>query len=308
MFFADSKKAISTKEMVIVFAIILLLFGMIFLTKLPQGSMGVCYAKNCYDLKTKMDCENFLQQGICQWNLNTIDKKYYCTNPECYNYKDKSSCNSNYFKYGCTWNNYSSTQGNCIMQNCNNIYTKSECDTTPKALYCSWTNSQCNSQRYIQVSEISQTCQKYSNKKAQCSAYNQCSWRPGGYGILTSGSNQAPFILWFVWTAINVFLILFLIALMGYGTLEQFPAMINLGIIAFAINIITRYIEFIIDFGGYRSLSLIFISGGILLIFGGWLIEKWRRSLMAKISEVPQNTPEYIEQAKKTKPSKRKRN
>ena len=36
------------------------------------------------------------------------------------------------------------------------------------------------------------------------------------------------------------------------------------------------------DFWGYTSLALIFITGGIVLLGGGFLIEKWRRNLMAK--------------------------
>ena len=40
---------------------------------------------------------------------------------------------------------------------------------------------------------------------------------------------------------------------------------------------------FVFDFWGYTSLSVLFIIGGIILILGGWLIEKWRRKLLEEI-------------------------
>ena len=52
---------------------------------------------------------------------------------------------------------------------------------------------------------------------------------------------------------------------------------------AFGGNILTRYIGFIMDLWGYMTLSIIFISGGIILIFAGWLIERWRRKLVREV-------------------------
>ncbi len=56
----------------------------------------------------------------------------------------------------------------------------------------------------------------------------------------------------------------------------------------FALDIATRYIGFMIDFWGYTSLSILFISGGIILLVGGWLFEKWRRTLIARAKSTSQ--------------------
>ena len=88
--------------------------------------------------------------------------------------------------------------------------------------------------------------------------------------------------LWAVWIFSNIILILLIVGIIFYGTWQKLPKLINLGIVFFGLDIITRYLGFIMDLWGYTSLSVIFITGGIVLLAGGWLVEKWRRNMINK--------------------------
>ncbi|GEM_PF-3942335 len=88
--------------------------------------------------------------------------------------------------------------------------------------------------------------------------------------------------LWGVWLFSNIIFLIMIIGIIGYGTWQKLPNVINLGIFFFSLDILMRYIGFIMDFWGYTSLALIFITGGIVLLGGGFLIEKWRRNLVTK--------------------------
>lgn len=101
------------------------------------------------------------------------------------------------------------------------------------------------------------------------------------YGTISLG-------LWFLWIFSNIVFILFILALIGEGTRQNSKSLVNLGIAAFIIDILSRYIGFIRDLWGYTSMAIIFIVGGITLLIGGWLVEKWRRSLTQKIGQGPQ--------------------
>ena len=94
--------------------------------------------------------------------------------------------------------------------------------------------------------------------------------------------------LWGVWIFSNILFLIIIIGIIGYGTWQKLPNVINLGIFSFSLDVLTRYIGFIMDFWGYTSLALIFITGGIVLLGGGFSIEKWRRNLVAK-SQIPQS-------------------
>ena len=94
--------------------------------------------------------------------------------------------------------------------------------------------------------------------------------------------------LWGVWIFSNILFLIIIIGIIGYGTWQKLPNVINLGIFSFSLDVLTRYIGFIMDFWGYTSLALIFITGGIVLLGGGFSIEKWRRNLVTK-SQVPQS-------------------
>jgi hypothetical protein len=58
----------------------------------------------------------------------------------------------------------------------------------------------------------------------------------------------------------------------------------------FALDIITRYIGFVSDFGGQIGFAVMSIIGGIILIFGGWSIEKWRKRLIERTQSNKQQT------------------
>lgn len=102
------------------------------------------------------------------------------------------------------------------------------------------------------------------------------------FSWILGSKGEASIRLWALWIFINLIFILIILAAIVYGTWQKFSKIINLGIIFFALDIITRYIGFIMDLWGYTSLSIIFITGGIILLGGGWFIEKWRRNLILK--------------------------
>ncbi len=107
----------------------------------------------------------------------------------------------------------------------------------------------------------------------------------GGYG-----GEKTPLGLWAIWIFANVIFILLILGVIGYGTWQKIPEIINLGIVFFSLDILTRYIGFAIDFWGYTGLSIVFIAGGIILLAAGYFIEKWRRNLVSQV-KIPDNRP-----------------
>lgn len=127
----------------------------------------------------------------------------------------------------------------------------------------------------------SSSCNDYNNKKSECSSQNDCKWQP-----TTSywSRGKVPGSVWFVWILMNIFFILFILTVIGYGTLIKSSSIINLGITFFILDVISRYIGFMMDLYGYKFLlPIVFITGGILLIGGGWLIARWRKKLLGEI-------------------------
>ncbi|MBT4135251.1 DUF2157 domain-containing protein [archaeon] len=94
--------------------------------------------------------------------------------------------------------------------------------------------------------------------------------------------------LWFMWLFDNFLFILVILAVIGYGTRYKSAKIVNLAIIFFALDIVTRYIGFVMDFGGQIGFAVMSILGGIILIAGGWGIEKWRRHLVEKTNKKAQ--------------------
>ena len=111
--------------------------------------------------------------------------------------------------------------------------------------------------------------------------------------LFDGGYENVSLALWGVWIFSNVIFLILIIGIVGYGTWQKLPNVINLGIFFFSLDILTRYIGFIMDFWGYTSLALIFISGGIILLGGGFLIEKWRRNLVAKSQTTQSSVQRY---------------
>jgi len=129
----------------------------------------------------------------------------------------------------------------------------------------------------------------------------------GSTALIADEQTSSPFggrvenvslAVWAVWIFSNVIFLILIIGIIGYGTWQKLPNVINLGIFFFSLDILTRYIGFIMDFWGYTSLALIFISGGIILLGGGFLIEKWRRNLVIK-SQTAQNSAQQYNRVRK---------
>jgi uncharacterized membrane protein len=73
-------------------------------------------------------------------------------------------------------------------------------------------------------------------------------------------------------------------ALAGWGVRDARPERINLGIAAFALTVLFFYFSSVMDKLG-RSASLIIL--GIVFLGGGWLLERTRRRLIARIHPEP---------------------
>ncbi|PIN93686.1 hypothetical protein COU54_02265 [Candidatus Pacearchaeota archaeon CG10_big_fil_rev_8_21_14_0_10_31_24] len=91
--------------------------------------------------------------------------------------------------------------------------------------------------------------------------------------------------LFVMWLFDNILFIFVILSVIGYGTRYQSAKIVNLAIIFFGLDIITRYIGFVLDFGGQVGFAVMSIIGGIILIVGSWGIEKWRRILIEKTKE-----------------------
>ena len=100
------------------------------------------------------------------------------------------------------------------------------------------------------------------------------------YGLFGGGISGGLFLLWIF---DNILFIGVILAVIGYGVKNRSSKIVNLGIIFFTIDIITRYIGFIMDFGGQIGFAVVAIFGGVILIFGGWGIERWRKKLMTEV-------------------------
>lgn len=70
------------------------------------------------------------------------------------------------------------------------------------------------------------------------------------------------------------------IGLIAWGLKERRKERINLGILGFGLTVLAFYFSSVMDKIG-RSVSLIGL--GILFLFGGWLLEKTRRRLVARV-------------------------
>lgn len=254
IFAALNKNKLKPKEIIGFLAVGILLIILISSASILSGSAGTCYQKSCYDLKTKQQCDAVqLPNSMCIWESNQ------CGQIDCYRYSNQSACNSAPVVLKCNWIN-NSNYGFCQA---NYSY-----DTT---LHESDRNS-------------AQQCIQYNNNRESCLSSSVCKWNPNYFNYY-SENQEKPLSLWFVWILSNIIFLALILLIVGYGTWQHSTALVNLSIIFFALDIITRYIGFIIDLGWYTSLSVLFITGGIILIFGGWMIEKWRRKLIAKTRE-----------------------
>ena len=95
-------------------------------------------------------------------------------------------------------------------------------------------------------------------------------------------SNNISPLLLILWLVNNIVFIFVILAVIGYGVNYKSSKIVNLAILFFVLDIFTRYIGFIIDLGGQIGFAVLSIIGGLILLFGGWAVEKWREKLVAK--------------------------
>ncbi len=235
------------KELTAFIGLVVILVILITAASFISGALGTCSLKSCSSLSTKQACESASLPGqVCEWQTN------YCAQKGCYNYLNKDDCRQAPAELKCDWIN--TTFNEYCQQEVNDQYTLSET-----------------------------LCGKYTNERTSCLAREQCTWN-AQYFYSSRGTN-APTSVWLLWIFANIIFLALILTVLGYGTWHKSTKIVNIGIVFFALDILTRYIGFIIDFGWYTSLAFVFISGGIVLIFGGWLLERWRRKLVAQAQE-----------------------
>ncbi len=238
--------------------IVVLLILLISSTRLVYGTVGTCNVNACDQVFDQKSCEAFPSYQKCQWE-NTL-----CQNRQCYDNHGQKSCEK---QSSCKWNGYSCLEKFAL---CQDQLSENSCKAD---LGCIWENNN----RYCYNKD---PCIDHNSEKS-CSEQSICIWYTGSYGIFGGGESY-PVMAWVVWIGINLFFISLIISIIGYGTWQKMLSLINLGIIFFVLDVITRYIGFILDLRGYVGLSVFFIIGGVLLLGGGWLVEKWRKKLIAK--------------------------
>ncbi|MBI2138234.1 hypothetical protein HYU13_01470 [Candidatus Woesearchaeota archaeon] len=214
--------------------------------------------------KDREQCLKYAEKGLCRWEMGT------CQQDGCWNLNNKSSCQSS--PLPCEWKEENEIDQRCVEMNCYQYQISADCESKKDKLNCAWRPNYCS---------VEDKCQEFQNEYGICNTQPTCQWSTG-FNRWEGNPAKFPPILWAVWIIINIAFIGIILAVIGYGTSEHLPKIINLGIIFFALDVITRYVGFIMDLWGYTSLAVIFITGGIILVFGGWGIEKWRRKLVGK--------------------------
>ncbi|MFH1307969.1 MAG: DUF2157 domain-containing protein [archaeon] len=246
--FAASKQSIEIKEILIFLGVIIILCVLVMATKPISGILGTCYPKSCYDFNTESSCNSAPSILNCQW-YGSSENIVRDSSPQL-------------------------TEGYCREFNCYDFRNESSCNSESR---CNWENNYCVLSNLESINSKYSFCNKYDNKGSQCQDQEECKWNPS---FISSRGAELPFFLWFVWVISNIFFIGFIILILGYGQLVGSTKIINLGLLAFVIEIISRYIGFWMQLQGYFWFSILAILGGIILILGSWLIPKWRKSLI----------------------------
>jgi uncharacterized membrane protein len=119
---------------------------------------------------------------------------------------------------------------------------------------------------------------------------------PLAVGWLLRGREAAPLAAGVIWAALGTVLAraggvvpylwsgILAVGLIGWGTLDRRSERINLGIAGFALTVTVFYFSSVMDRLG-RSASLIGL--GLLFLGGGYLLERTRRNLLARLQESP---------------------
>lgn len=172
-------------------------------------------------------------------------------------------------------------ESSCRERACYNYSSEALCKSAPSDLKCDWKENWCQSIETATIEPLDE-CRDQSSDFRKCIENSNCNWRSGYYYRFESDGVTMSNTEWLIWIGANFWLLVSIVAVVGYGVVVGSRGLVNLAIAAFALQIISRYIGFMIDYWGYTSLSFVFISGGIILIFGGIGIQKWRRYLLKK--------------------------
>jgi uncharacterized membrane protein len=96
------------------------------------------------------------------------------------------------------------------------------------------------------------------------------------------GSGTTDTLAAYAWNSLGIYFWAGLgaLALVAWGLLERQRERINLGVAGFALTVLIFYFSDVMDKLG-RSASL--IGMGVLLLVGGWILERTRRQLIARV-------------------------
>ncbi|MFH1802354.1 MAG: DUF2157 domain-containing protein [archaeon] len=297
--FAASRNSISYKEILIFIGVVLLIFILILSTKIGAGLVGQCTPVTCYNYNNAIDCNSAPSSLLCGWSeMEGGTRNGYCRQINCDSFETELTCNTAPEKLDCTWkaDNISQT-GYCTRAYCYQYDSETACASAPSNLDCSWSNNRCNQNSSLNdpLNPLNtyQICNEFTNNKADCSEQELCAWNAGPYyGIFGLGRGQLPTQIWILWILINFLFIGFIILVLAYAQMTGSRKMINLGLIFFILEIISRYIGFWLNFRGYLAFSILAILGGIILILGSIYIPKWRKRLINDAPSIEQqNTP-----------------
>lgn len=122
--------------------------------------------------------------------------------------------------------------------------------------------------------------------KASCETQSNCQWRKSD-----SYRTQLNWFTYILWIVYNVFFIFLIILMIGYGKQEKQRRIIDIAFMFFVLDIISRYIGFAMNLVGYLGFSIVAIIGGIGLIVGSYLIQKFWRQEVKEVHEV-RNEPQ----------------
>ena len=76
----------------------------------------------------------------------------------------------------------------------------------------------------------------------------------------------------------NILFALEIVGLIILGFIRRYPPYVNIGLLFFGLDVVARYFDF---FWELLPRSLFFILGGLLLLFGGIILERKRRKILA---------------------------
>ncbi len=242
---------------------------------------GYCSDSSCNGLDTQEKCDQATPAYLgCKW------QESYCRQQNCYDFQAQDLCEAKWNGVQlCRWN-----QTYCTEFNCNNYFNKADCDTAPKGLNCLWIESSnvCAGRFGTSPTALlfKGDCGKYEKDPSACQKDRGCFWQP--LSLTLFGSSNEAFsssLLNTTWLIGNAIALLTIVACSIYGVLYGSAAIVNVSVVFFVLLVISRYLGFLVTFWGYTSMSMVFISGGTILLLGGWITEKWRRKSVAKAKE-----------------------